>query len=682
MNIGGGGSPVNPGDQPRVTNSIRYQAIPDTSIGDNKIKYSYTYGDYDFYYIYLGELRNIPLFYDAAKRHSWNYSSSTYTWSTTSATTSTVSNAVTRTSYETVSVTNQHTVEKTKEINFHEEASVKYKGLFVSAEAKFSADQKFKEFTSDTTTTGYQKTTSLTDTVKWAESNTESLKRSDSYTFTQADREGYYRYTCFSVSDVYLYVVRNPITNEIYYEFREYIVPGKEFWDMDYCETPDFKKNDSTRFAIDTSILNNLPATKVNLGGDPPPTLPPPPDPVFKVTNISEWDAACSVIKSNGNGKKYTITVIGDVMVTGRTTATFGTVSDVEVTLNGNNGKLYLGSQGRLLTIDSFQTVIIDSPTLTLQGLSEEDKLNNNDSLVRVNAGGNLELKNGNIINNTNYIGGNPTSRYGGGVYVASGGSFTMSGGTIKGNTSDSRSNGNTSVYINSDSRGGGVYVNGGSFTMTAGTIEDNKAFSVSGASGGTNRASSQSRGGGVYVESGSFTMSGGTISKNKSENSSSTNTNSRGGGVCVNGGSFTMSGGEIKGNTSTSGSVTNATGSYSYGYGGGVAVEGGGSFTMTSGTISKNSASGGGAKSNLGPGGGVFVENSSFSKSGSSYIYGNDAVNEYKNTASDGYTVFWDKSGNFYFCNATVGSGNNMSTSDPLPTAKGQTVGYWTRGN
>jgi hypothetical protein len=62
-----------------------------------------------------------------------------------------------------------------------------------------------------------------------------------------------------------------------------------------------------------------------------------------------------------------------------------------------------------------------------------------------------------------------------------------MSGGTISGNSSSSS--------------GGGVYVGGDTFTMSGGTISGN----------------SSSSGGGVSVSYGTFTMSGGTISGNSS---------------------------------------------------------------------------------------------------------------------------------------------------------------------
>jgi hypothetical protein len=123
---------------------------------------------------------------------------------------------------------------------------------------------------------------------------------------------------------------------------------------------------------------------------------------------------------------------------------------------------------------------------------------------------------------NGGIISGNTTS-YGGGVYVVSGGNFTMNGGTISGNT----------AY----SYGGGVYaLSGGAFAMSGGEISGNAAYS----------------GGGVRVDSGTFTMDGGKLSGN-------TASSAYGGGVHVNhNGVFVMSGGEISGNAAFSSSGDN----------------------------------------------------------------------------------------------------------------------------
>ena len=136
---------------------------------------------------------------------------------------------------------------------------------------------------------------------------------------------------------------------------------------------------------------------------------------------------------------------------------------------------------------------------------------------------------------------------YGGGVYVGSGGSMTMNGGTIKKCSAEC---------------GGGVAAADGSFTMTGGTIANCTATTSNHTYGG----------GGVYVaSSATFTMNGGTIENCSSKTlgggvfstsnfSMSGNAIIRGcsakagGGVRIDESSMTMNGGTIEACTSTNG--------------------------------------------------------------------------------------------------------------------------------
>ena len=135
----------------------------------------------------------------------------------------------------------------------------------------------------------------------------------------------------------------------------------------------------------------------------------------------------------------------------------------------------------------------------------------------------------------------------GGGVYVGSGGSMTMNGGTIKKCSAE---------------YGGGVAAADGSFTMTGGTIANctattsNYTYGGGGVyfassatftmNGGTiENCSSKSSGGGVFSTS-NFSMSGNAIIRGCSAKS--------GGGVRIDKSSMTMNGGTIEACTSTKG--------------------------------------------------------------------------------------------------------------------------------
>ena len=130
-------------------------------------------------------------------------------------------------------------------------------------------------------------------------------------------------------------------------------------------------------------------------------------------------------------------------------------------------------------------------------------------------------------------ISGNTATRSGGGVFVSGSGNFIMEGGTIGGTGGESH---------NSAENGGGVYIHNGAFTMSDGSISGNTATD---------------NGGGVYVGDGTFTMSGGTISGNTATQ--------KGGGVYVSStGNFTLGSSSaesspvVSGNTKTGNSTNN----------------------------------------------------------------------------------------------------------------------------
>jgi hypothetical protein len=111
-----------------------------------------------------------------------------------------------------------------------------------------------------------------------------------------------------------------------------------------------------------------------------------------------------------------------------------------------------------------------------------------NNGNMGVSVKGILYLRSGTIKDNS-------STTAGGGVNIAEGGYFTMSGGTITGNRTNT-----TDSYS-----GGGVYVaKGGTFTISGGEI---------------NRNISKGTGGGVFIEAGAvFENIGGTIKDNRGQ--------------------------------------------------------------------------------------------------------------------------------------------------------------------
>lgn len=171
-------------------------------------------------------------------------------------------------------------------------------------------------------------------------------------------------------------------------------------------------------------------------------------------------------------------------------------------------------------------------------------------------------------------------------VEIESGGYFTLENGGILAN--------------NTATDGGAVYMNGGTFMMKGGIIANNTAYK---------------HGGGVHMKGGIFTMSGGTIANN-------TATSGFGGGLSVDGDNkdvlITLSGNaKISNNTATNG--------------GGVFMKGGNTEITLFGNaeISNNKAvemSEGTLELDTGHGGGVHVDDGTFSISDSVIITNNKA--------------------------------------------------------
>jgi len=295
---------------------------------------------------------------------------------------------------------------------------------------------------------------------------------------------------------------------------------------------------------------------------------------------------------------------------------------------------------------------VIGNSAVNMSGTATiEDNTSDKEAAVYL-SGATFTMTGGSVTGNTQ----KSTSSIGGTIYVGSSSALNVSGGTISDNVTYGVGGGG--VYVNggtltlsgtaeitgnycvvNDSAtvyGGGVYVNGGTFTMNGGKIYNNGA------------STDHLNGAGVYVKSGAtFEMTDGVISDGEAE---------VGGGVYCEG-TFNLSGGEITGNTAIAG--------------GGVfmdEVSSDGAFTMTGGVISNNTAteeggggilsagvfnlSGGEIKGNratgsLGFGGGVYMASlGKFTMSGNAIISDNTAYEgggvytEYESTVTGGRII------------------------------------------
>ena len=380
------------------------------------------------------------------------------------------------------------------------------------------------------------------------------------------------------------------------------------------------------------------------------------------VTNTQEWEEALAAIRYEWCNRSHIIEVRGEVAVPGMGSVTasngFGSNNtNITVLLRGD-GKLYLNSNGSIITIGNEHNLIIDSKVLTLEG-----KNDNNRSVLYVQNGGVLELNNVIISNNVISVNGHGS----GGVHNS--GTFTMTGGAIRDNIGRGgfsagcvcnyygtfTMTGGTIINNTGVDRGGGVSNLFGTFIMTGGEINDN--------TGGT-------EGGGVYIRSGdldgiaTFTMSGGKISGNTVIVNSNWSQFADGGGVS-NDGVFTMTGGEISYNSteirwlSSGGGVRNGNDIRSS------------TFIMSGGVIKGNTSVWGGGvytRTNF-----IGANLNHFIKSGNSIIYGSDEGTNSNSASTSGHAVYWERwlyvgeqgSNHSLFRNATVGEDEDISTNN-----------------
>jgi len=430
---------------------FRYHAVPykgPTEL-NTEFPYSFTYDGYDFFYIYLGKFKNIPLVFGPTHLHKKDREF-TYTYKLVKQSSEFFSNEITKSREEAWSITDDHTEARTDGSKISAEIGT---GGNIPLLIKIGAEGTREDYISNTTSKYFGVTTSIANTVTYGTEILVGEELEISYDLDNSWKFGYYRYTCFFDADMYLCIVRDSKTKEIVdYYFKDHVIEGSKNWYFDYSKDDKFfGKNDSTVFNVDPSILEIIEeSTKPLFDFNN-----------FKVKNSAEWEDALAAIRNGGNGtaghpKTYTITVDGIIPISGSRIVSFlhqendfGDVSNVEITLNGN-GKLYLTKGGTLLTIGKSQTVIIDSRDLTLQGF--KNSLSNDiiESLagIKVRSGGTLKLYKGNISEN------------GFNGVTVEGGSFIMKGGKISGHRP-----------------AGGVIVYEGCFTMTGGDISGNTTF-------------------------------------------------------------------------------------------------------------------------------------------------------------------------------------------------------------
>jgi len=260
-------------DDPNFFKGSRYEAKPYTGsnngarnitgIDVDRIKYSFSYGGYDFYYIYLGVLANIPMFSFSTQEH-FPSRPSDYTVTITDEIMESVSQSVSDSVGVARNIIDEYsrTDSTGHKLSYDLDVRFPIKKIFDFG-IRAGAEHTWEQHIGNSHTTGFEETTSLTRTEERTTQKTRQTMQSRTFYLTSGMPAGFYRFTMFASSDVYLYVIRDSLTNElVHYELEEFVIskPEDSFsWNLDFSETKKFGKRDASSFEFDTTMLANLP---------------------------------------------------------------------------------------------------------------------------------------------------------------------------------------------------------------------------------------------------------------------------------------------------------------------------------------------------------------------------------------------------------------------------------------
>ena len=314
------------------------------------------------------------------------------------------------------------------------------------------------------------------------------------------------------------------------------------------------------------------------------------------VTEVSTADELTAAI---ADSNVITVKLTGDISISTSLTVK----RTVTLDLNGHVLKYESANKGSVIVVEgSGNLTLTDSNTTAVHKFTPDT----NGLWVLDEASGTETVTGGVITGGTGYpfpLTSSTVVYYGGGVYIASGGQLTMTGGNIIGCSA---------TY------GGGVHIDGesGQFSMSGGSIAGCVASIIGGGvrASGTFKMSGQAVirsctaesatqfvfGGGVYVNgSSSFEMSGEAKIKGCQAISNSSHS-SNGGGVYVSSSSFVMSG-EAK--IEDCKAISNSSKSSN---GGGVFLANGTSLTLSGNAVIQNCTATNSVNSGEAYGGGV----------------------------------------------------------------------------
>ncbi|MDR0777891.1 MAG: hypothetical protein LBE48_00405 [Methanomassiliicoccaceae archaeon] len=233
-----------PGDPVLIT---RYVTNPVDN--DYRIDYYNNTGLYSIYYIYLGNVQNVPIAWETTQKYNGRTPIElSYT------TSKTTDKMISRSNENCITQTVESAVSSSNSKNVKVSAGFSVALVGTGVEAGWNAGWGSSNGASSSVST----TDTYTSFMNWSETNASAYKVTVG---DHGEAAGFYRYTLFATADVFVTVVVDNTNSECYYDYSTFARPDSYFMELDYSEDNNFvKDNEYENFRFTNDVLVGLPS--------------------------------------------------------------------------------------------------------------------------------------------------------------------------------------------------------------------------------------------------------------------------------------------------------------------------------------------------------------------------------------------------------------------------------------
>jgi hypothetical protein len=228
--------------------SARFIVEPSTGANGYDIEYSYTTGSHDYYFLYLGTVKGVPISYGTAVEYKGSDINLTYTKSNTTISSIETSNST--------SIEQSIETGTMSEIESSLTATANIGSDLFGVSAGIETGYRELSQRSESKTSGHSTTDTFTSHQEWQSTSSEEL----SFSLSKGEK-GFYRYTNFANCDIYAAIIKDTNSGELYYEISNFAREDSYFAALDYSITREGLNRgiDSSKIDFDVNSLASLP---------------------------------------------------------------------------------------------------------------------------------------------------------------------------------------------------------------------------------------------------------------------------------------------------------------------------------------------------------------------------------------------------------------------------------------